>query len=254
MRHLPLLAVLCATPIALHAEAVTFSPGCLAKIYVIGQFKLERKTLDGVSQVEMNGLWPITTLPDAPAEIQRLPAFPAIRATPLNKIIFEGAEPNYLVNSKAGVLKDVNMYVVEFDGYFQSPVEGVYTFTMTTDDPTEFYLEGNKIVATEAMADLSDGPRFNNADNDRVPTDAIKNNKLDIVTQSVQGSARLAPGRWYAVSVIGRQRWMAPLRHYNSSYQYSYSRDVNRGAHLTINVNDPAGKSAPLQLALPNVK
>jgi PA14 domain len=241
------------SPIALHAEAVTFSPGCLAKIYVIGEFKMERKTLDGVSTAELNGLWPITTLPDAPAETQRLPSFPAIKATPLNKIVYENADPNYLVNSKAGVLKNVNIYAVEFEGYFQSPVEGIYTFTITADDPTELFIEGNKITATQQVANLSDGPRrISNVDYDWVSADAVKTNLVDITTETVQGSAKLAPGRWYAVTVVARQLWMHPYRNtYNNAWA---SRDVNRGAYLTINVNDPTGKSAPLQLSLPNVK
>lgn len=257
MRHLFSCAVLCASPIALHAETVSFSPGCLAKIYVIGQFKLERKTLDGVSITELNGLWPITTLPDAPAEVQRLPTFPAIKATPLAKILFEGAEPNYLVNSKAGVLKDVNIYAVEFEGYFQSPVEGVYTFTVTADDPTELYIEGNKIIATETAANLSDGPHMNSGNSDWVHFESVKTNLVDISTQTVQASSRLAPGRWYAVTIVARQRWMQPYRNNrdgSGSNLFWTSRDVNRGAYLTINVSDPTGKSTPLQLSLPNVK
>jgi PA14 domain len=249
------LATTCAifcSPIALHAEAVTFSPGCLAKIYVIGQFKMERKTLDGVSTAELNGLWPITTLPDAPAETLRLPAFPAIKATPLSKIIYENAEPNYLVTSKAGVLKNVNIYAVEFEGYFQSPVEGIYTFTVTADDPTELFIEGNKIAATEQTAKLSDGPRRNSRDDDWVSADATKNNLVDTSTDTVQASVKMAPGRWYAVTIVARQLWMSPYRNFSSSG--GSSRDINRGAHLTINVSDPIGKSAPLQLSLPNVK
>lgn len=265
MRFLILAAIL-ATPITLHAETVSFSAGCLAKIYVIGNFPFDPDSGKSspvaiVTEKQLKGLWPIENLPDGPVEILRLPNLPTVNAVPLSKLCLASESPNHLVESKSGILTNVNVYAVEFEGYFQAPKEGVYTFGAISDDPVEIYIEGNKIAESTFAANLSDGPHWGaeNA-NDMVHEINIKADRVLGTTAALQGSAKLAPGRWYAITILARQRWMAAVHHKafarigdNNDVAWP-SRDANRGACLTVTVTTPDGVSGPLKLSLPNVK
>jgi PA14 domain len=256
-----LLAAFLVTPIALHAESVSFSPGCLAKIYVIGNFPLDpeakkKSPLMAVTEKQMKGLWPIVTLPDGPVEILRLPQMPTVAALPISKLCLESEQPNHLVESKTGILTNVNVYAVEFEGYFLAAKEGIYTFGAISDDPVEIYVEGNKIAESTFAADLSDGPRIGDNAEDLVNEVDVKANRVVGTTSSTQGSVKLAPGRWYAVTIVARQRWMAAYhfsRRIDGSPYWS-SRDANRGACLAVTASGPDGMSGPLKLSLPNVK
>ena len=260
--RLLILATALVCPIALHAEAVSFSPGCLAKVYVIGNFPPDPEAkkdspLAQVSERQMKGLWPITVLPDGPVEILRLPNLPTVTATPLSKICLASEPPNHLVESKTGILSNVNVYAVEFEGYFQAPKDGVYTFGAISDDPVEIYIEGNKVAESTFAADISDGPRYGKRTDDFVSDVDVKADRALGTTASAQGSVKLAPGRWYAVSVLTRQRWMAAYHHHDSlgfNQPVWSSRDANRGACLAVTVTTPDGASGPLKLSLPNVK
>lgn len=261
MRYLPLIVVL-ACPFALHAEAVTFSPGCLAKIYVIGNFLPDPDAgnsppLAVVTEKQMKGLWPINTLPDGPMEVLRLPNIPIVAAPVASNVCYGLEEPNHLIESKTGILNNVNVYAVEFEGYFLASKEGLYTFGALSDDPFEIYVEGNKVAESSFAANMSEGPRSGNRPDDAViDGDLKKDDSFPCSSNSAQGTTKLAPGRWYAVSILARQRWMAA--YHNPIYIHDVggrnARDVNRGACLTVTVSDPNGVSGPLKLSLPNVK
>lgn len=232
---------------AADSPAVQFQPGCLAKIYPMG--KLIEPTHWNVFK-DNKDCWPITTLPDAPTEILRLPSLPTVEAINLDRIWKKREDPSRLVESKMGCLRDINYYVVEFEGYFLAPQEGSYSFTVTSDDPVALYIEGNLLAQHVQAANPTESPSLAAGQNAVLPDD-LADSHLVPSTWTAQGTASMTPNRWYHLSLVCRQRWVAPARQADSNSRYYYTSDLNRGAVLRTIVLGPDQKAVPLSLSLP---
>jgi len=233
---------------AADSPAVQFQPGCLAKIYPMG--KLIEPTQWNVFK-DNKDCWPITTLPDAPTEILRLPSLPTVEAINLDRIWNKVEDPSRLVESKMGCLRDVNYYAIEFEGYFLAPQEGTYSFTITSDDPVALYVEGNLLAQHTQAASPTECPSLN-AGETGVTKDYLTDSHLIPSIWSAQGTASMTPNRWYHISLMCRQRWIQPARQLNQfNRNFYHSSDLNRGAVLRTIVLGPDQKAVPLSLSLP---
>lgn len=228
-------------------QVVTWSPGCLAKIYVCGKAEVAEGR-----DVRPGPSWPIKALPDSPAETQMLTALPAVDFPPGPDVFAKMLPPPYLVTKSKVLTGGVNFYAVEFEGYFLSTSEGTYTFSAETDDPVEIYLEGNAVAKHDFSANPNYGKKSRRGD-DWWHKDWMLDPGLKPETAVAQGSVRLAPNRYYHVVLLNRQQWY-PATGERSNDQHMLARDFNRGAFFKAFVNTPDGKTAPLALALPQVR
>ncbi len=215
MRMLPAFLCVLTAGAVMAEDAVTYEPGCTAKIYVIGRHNEHEKK-------ENDKLWPIKALPDAPSETIRLPGGPNIETDPSDKT--NNGYPNYLVRSKLGLLKDVNYYAVEFEGWVQAKADGVYTISTQSDDPVEIFMEGKPVLRSDFFANW----------------ESRSLNELE----TAQGSVKLSVNKWYHVAVISRQRWCRSDG--NGSW------NTNRGAHLKVWMATPGGQASIIPLCLPS--
>ena len=194
-----ILSLLCLCCLGLAAEdQVQFQPGVLAKVYACGAFSGK---LWWQEYKDTSNLWPIDKLPDSPGEILRLKELPIVDATPLPQLAKDGI-PSYLVNPKTGILRGVNFYAVEFEGYFSAPIEGVYTLVITSDDPIEVFIEGKSVCKSDYAADPIYGPtltgqdRGGNPNGSVVAVDQGADPRLKAYSATIQASLRLAPNKW----------------------------------------------------------
>lgn len=193
-------------------EPVTYEPGCLAKIYVIGMS----------NDYNDKRFWPIQAVPDTPSEVIRLREGPNIEGgrDPENNSL-----PNRLITSKIGILNEVNFYVVEYEGWLGCKNEGIYTLSAQTDDPIEIFVEGRSVIKTDHAAEI------NNA------------SERDISIS--QASIKLGGSRYYHVSILAKQRWYK-IKFNGDQPHY------NAGAHLKVWLASPSGKPAIIPLCLPS--
>lgn len=248
------LSVILACTLAQAEEQVQFQPGVLAKIYACGAYT---GTMDWQNMsVDTSNAWPIKALPDAPGEVQRLREFPTIEATPLTEMA-KGVPASKLVKPKTNILTGINYYAVEFEGYLLADMEGVYTLVVTSDDPVQIFIEGKSILNDFFEANpILLGVKYNGGPNE-VP-DAEVNNPLIIPSVNTsQASFKLSPNKYYQMTVICRQRWLAASGD-KSFVKNGYANaffmcNLNRGAVLRVTLTTPDGKSAPLSLQLPVV-
>lgn len=233
-----LLALSLALPLYA-ADEVTYEPGCLAKIYVIGRVMGDANELPDGSDKENLKLWPIVSLPDSPAETLRLNGLPAVTAVPADAN--NGGHPNALVRSRTGILRDANYYAVEFEGWFKADQDGVYTISVQSDDPVEIYVEGKSVAKSTFTADWT-----------------RKSYTLPAQSGSGQGSMKLAKDRWYHTAIIAKQRW--GRSYLNADYPWNQKVGIemregvnsNRGASFKAFLNTPDGVTTPLALMLPS--
>lgn len=253
-RTLALVALLAVNVIA--EETVAFQPGLLAKIYVCGKYPEE--SIADWDKIKLDVAdWPIKALPDAPAEIQRLRELPEVEPTSLEAIFTKRADPNYLVPTKSGIMRGVNFYAVEFEGYYFAAQEGLYTVTVTSDDPVDVFIEGKLVLRSEFAANPIEGPTnrldrclWNSPWNKMPPFGSIA---------TKQATFRCSPNRYYHVLLVCRQRWYAASRRSasggenpNPEWNYGVTTcDLNRGAVLKVVLATPDNKSGPMALQLP---
>ena len=226
---------------------VSWVPGCTAKIYLCGKAEVPEG-----NEVRAGSAWPIRALPDAPAEVLQLPNLPQVDAPPASDLANKSAESNPLVVSKKRVLDlSTNFYAVEFEGYYLSMAEGVYTIAVNSDDPVELFVEGKSLL----KSDFSANPNLGRVgqSNDGWQSDKLANPNLLPETVSVQASLRLAPNRYYHVVLLARQQWYRTSKLVYSGYPF-FSRDLNRCAVLRTTICAPDGKTTPLSLSLPVAK
>lgn len=178
------------------ALAIDYTKGCLAKIYVIDK-------------------WPIDKLPDGPNEIveyQSTIEIKAVSQSPENNNL-----PNVLVAGKYGILQGKTSYAVEFEGFFKSSEEGLYTFALDSDDPTELYIEGNKVAESDFE---------------------IKNDRYTkIIKGSASATVKLGKEKYYHIVILAKQKWDPDV--------YSVY-----GAHLVFTYTRPNGESGLTPLYL----
>jgi hypothetical protein len=237
MRIPPILSLL-AVAVPLTAAEVTYEPGCLAKIYVVGRVVGDANEVPPGTDKDNQKLWPITALPDSPAETLKLSALPAVdvvASDPNN-----GGNPNTLVRSRSGILRDVNYYAVEFEGWFKAEQDGIYTLSVQSDDPVEVYVEGKAILRSTFVADWT-----------------RTSYELPLQSGSAQGSMKLAKDRWYHVALIAKQRWAKSLVHsgwrgHQREREWNENVNSNRGASFKAFLNPPTGSTMPLALSLPD--
>lgn len=250
MRHVLLALGCCATLAGGDADTVvTWVPGCLAKIYVCGTAEIR----DG-KEVKAGPAWPIKALPDSPAEVLLLTSVPTVEPPSAVELFTKSAPTNVLL-SKSKTIPGVNFYAVEFEGYLLAPIEGVYAVAAASDDPLEIYVEGKLIAKGDSSADPNQGRMFSSDRTDAVSIDQVKGvDPPTIAMHAVQGSVKLAPNRYYHVSVVNRQQWFPASKYFNGTYNTYLSRDMNRGACFKAWMTTPDNKTAPLQLHLPQAK
>ncbi len=226
---------------------VSWAPGCLAKIYLCGKAEVPEG-----NEVRAGSAWPIKALPDAPAEVLQLPNLPQVDAPPASDLANKGTESNPLVVSKKRVLDlSTNFYAVEFEGYYLSTTDGVYTIAVTSDDPVELFVEGKSLL----KSDVSANPNLGRVGQygDYWAADKLNSPNLLPETTAVQASLRLAPNRYYHVVVLARQQWYRTSKLTYGNHPFN-ARDLNRGAVLRSTICTPDGKTAPLSLFLPTAK
>lgn len=204
-------------PAPVAAKPVEFVEGCNAMLYT-------------------SKVWPIGQLPEAPAEVVKLPSLPVVRSN------FDGrAGGNLLVASALGILDDAHYYAVVFDGYFFSADEGKYGFTITSDDPIQTWIEGTEIPGLKSdFTVLAPEVRGDSA------IRAIEQMVVTPKTATVSDSVLLGANRWYRVTILCSQV-RVPVY-----FAKSYPEDErNRaGAFFRAFVTSPAGATVPLTLHL----
>ena len=254
LRACTLVLFSAATLQMLAEETVVFQPGCLAKIYVCGKYA-DKNELTWEKFKDDVPEWPIKVLPDAPVEVLKLKELPIVDATPLHKIWDQKikAVPSYLVQSKSDVLRGVNFYAVEFEGYLQTAVAGIHTIGIVSDDPVEVFVEGKSILKSDISASPIDGPSKNG--NERMwPEKEMEDQPtLAASVTASQGSFNVSPNKWYHVVILAKQRWYraSTSKNFNST---PYTTDINRGAVFRATLTTPDMKSGWLVLQLPVIK
>ena len=243
---------------ALAAEdQVQFQPGVLAKIYACGSFT---GTITFNAMTDTSGNWPIKNLPDSPGEIQRLREFPIVEATSLKRLN-SGSLPSYLVTPKTSILRDINYYAIEFEGYFLAPLDGVYTLVVNSDDPIDLFIEAKSVLKSEYSVSPIIGPTLDGAELRSPHTENLaydswvnekdfENSRIVASAATLQASVRLSPNKYYHTVVVCRQRWF-PAMGLSDGYKNCRTSSLNRGAVLKIVVVNPDGKSGALSLQLP---
>ena len=237
---------------AVAEETVQFQPGVLAKIYACGRLPAETPLAWNKAPVDVPE-WPIKALPDSPVEVLRLKELPLVDATSMNEIANKKGEPSRLVASKADVLRGCHFYAVEFEGYYLSPLDGVYTIGVTSDDPVTVFIEGKQVLSSEFVASMIHGPGINDREPNNWQVDKLDDPRLVPSVSTAQGSVHLAPNKYYHVLILARQRWLPASRAFNSN-TWIFTSDLNRGAVFRTVLTTPDGKTGPLPLALPVTK
>ena len=203
------------------ADAVTYTPGCMAKIYVIGR----APNPGSPDSPDNKQMWPIRALPDTPSETLHLSGGPDIETNPADSA--NKGFPNYLVRSELGILNGVHFYAVEFEGWVLAKVDGIYTISTQSDDPVEVFIEGKAMI----RSDFTANPLSCSA------------NELG----TGQCSVKLAGGKWYHVSIIARQQWWGTAQSYNGGVN-----KTNCGAHLKVWLAMPGGEASIIPLCWPS--
>lgn len=247
MRYVVLSLILAGSVLAADGDpVVTWTPGCLAKIYVCGKAEVAEGR-----DIKTGPAWPIKSLPDSPAETLMLQNIPAVEPPAPSEMFAKNIPANYLLPKSKLLTGGVNFYAVEFEGYYLAPIDGIYTFSVESDDPVTIFVEGKQVAINEFAANPSLGRKSTDAD--WWHKDLLNDPQVKIETALTQGSVRMSPNRYYHVVILNMQQWYSVTRErYNGVL--IMARDFNRGAFFKAFINTPDGKTSSLSLSLPQVK
>lgn len=259
MRSMLLATILLAIlPVCAHAgdsdQPVTWSPGCLAKVYLCGSIDTREYPSPDFDKVDPAKLWPDQKLPEGPAETIQLTTLPEVEPPALKDYLKQNElQSNVLMPQSRSLSSRVHFYAIEFEGYLFAGDAGIYTITVQSDDPVEVFVEGRPVAKQEAWADPR--LRFTGQRGDSFTQEFCTSSLLKPTTFSCQGAFRCSPNRYYHVAIIARQLWL-PISPawFNGADKLIPSRNLNRGAVFKAMLNRPDGTTGPIPLQLPKVK
>lgn len=253
MRFFLLLILAMCVHAADNGKPVTWSPGCLAKVYLCGSIDTKEYPSPDFKDVDPAKLWPDKKLSEGAAETLRLNALPEVEPPSLKDYLKQdGLQSNVLLPQSKALAAGVHFYTVEFEGYLFTSDAGVYTITVQSDDPVEVYVEGRLVANQESWADPK--MMFTGQFGDSFALEFCTSPLLKPTVSSRQGAIRCSPNRYYHVSVIARQLWLPISPAWlNGAPKFIPSRNLNRGAFFKATLNRPDGTTGPIPLQLPKV-